>query len=284
MTEHEDYEGLAAGYGLHALEPEDEQRLAAHLLTCNSCARLVAETAELGAAFAGSLAPEAPPQGLRARILEAAAAEPRSPSVPVASTAPEPTSAHPEGSGRTLSAPRARNGDSSRPGPSDRSRVRRMQLRSRVAIGALAAVVAVGVAVPVTLAASGGNKGSTTNSALAKWLTEPNAREVTLRGSGAAADTAVAKAVMTDKGILLVANGLPANDKAKTTYVLWAANTHGVRSSVTTFDVRNTSPVELTAGKLPFDMADVSQVAVSLEPGRQAPASPTDVVLSGTAA
>ena len=46
MSDHEDFEGLAAGYALHALEPEEEQRLAAHLLTCQDCARLVADAAK----------------------------------------------------------------------------------------------------------------------------------------------------------------------------------------------------------------------------------------------
>jgi hypothetical protein len=278
MSDHEDYEGLAAGYALHALEPEDEQRLAAHLLTCNSCARLVADTAELGASFAEFLPPEPPPSALRARILAAAAAEPRVPgsqplAKPSAALLPDPPTAG-------IPEPVAVTGDAA-PGRPEHSRVRRLALRSRVAVGALAAVVAVAVAVPVTLAVSDSGKSSGTNSALEQLLLAPGARTVTLTASGGAANTAVAKAVVANQGIYLVADGLPANNADKSVYVLWAANAQGVPSPVATFDVHGTSPVALKTTDVPVKASDISGVAVSIEPGRTAPAKPTDVVLSG---
>lgn len=282
MTEHEDFEGLAAGYALHALEPEDEQRLAAHLLTCHSCATLVADAAAVGASFAelallaeiSELPAEEPPQGLRARILEAAAAEPRVSSRAV--NQPGPSVSAP----RSTEAPLAPKARTAVPRP----RTRRLQLRSRIAVGALAAIVGIGVAVPVTLAVADNGKSTTSNQALADALLQKGAREITLHGSGASSEDISAKAVMSDKGVYLVADGLPANDKANSVYVLWAANDHGVRTAVATFDVHQGSTVQLTAKQLPFKMADISQVAVSFERGRVAPASPTKVVLSGTAA
>ncbi len=287
MNEHEDYEGLAAGYALHALEPEDEQRLAAHLLTCNSCARLVADTAELGAAFADFLPPEQPPPSLRARILAAAAAEPRVGSEP-ATAAPVspavPAAPAPAADAPTVVAAPGSGGDGASSRSPVRSRARRMQLRSRVAVGALAAAVGIAVAVPVTLAVADSGKSAGTNSAVEQWLLSPGSRVVTLTGTGTATDSAAAKAVMTNQGVYLVANGLPANNTDDSVYVLWAADTHGVRSALATFDVHGTSPVALKATDLPFKMSDVSQVAVSFEAGRKAPASPTHVVLSGTTA
>lgn len=275
MTEHEDFEGLAAGYALHALEPQDEQRLAVHLLSCQSCARLVADTAALGAAFAGFLEPEPPAAGLRERILAAAVAEPRPIPLP-ADSAP--------GASAERSFPTAQSaaGPPRRPGGAapHRSRVRRMPLRGRVAVGVLAAAVGIGVAVPVTLAVSDSGKRSNPNTVLAQLLLEPHAREVTLRGS---APAALARAVLTDNGVYLLADGLPVNDRTRSIYVLWAAKTPGAPTAVATFDVRNGSPVQLTATKLPFRMADISQLAVSYEPGRKAPARPSDVVLSGSA-
>jgi hypothetical protein len=161
-----------------------------------------------------------------------------------------------------------------------------MQLRSRVAVGALAAAVGIAVAVPVTLAVADSGRSAGTNSAVEQWLLTPGSRVVTLTGTGTgtATDTAAAKAVMTNQGVYLVANGLPANDTDDSVYVLWAADTHGVRSALATFDVHGTSPVALKATDLPFKTSDVSQVAVSFEAGRKAPASPTHVVLSGTTA
>jgi hypothetical protein len=232
---HADYESLAAGYALHALEPEDEQRLSAHLITCLSCARLVADTALLGSAFAELLEPEAPPPGLRARILAAATAEPRplpeqvaAPRIPTAVSAPAAPA-------QVVPAP-------------SKSAGRPWRLRERVLVGALAAAIGVGVAVPVTLAASH-RSGTGSTSALAQALLQPNAQEVTLKGTTGAS---LARAVMSDKGMYLLANGLPINDRSRSIYVLWAANAQGQRRAIGTFDVRSSTPVQMSADKLPF--------------------------------
>ena len=268
--EHVEYQALAAGYALHALEPEDEQRLSAHLLTCLSCARMVADTALLGAAFADLLEAETPPPGLRDRIVAAAMAEPRPVQQP-----PAP---------RTLPAASAQAAPVqvvASPSPPQRSSGRRWRVRERLLVGALAAAIGVGVAVPVTLAASRHGSSTPANTALAQWLLQRNAQEVTLKGPSGAA---LAKAVVTDKGMFLLANGLPVNDRSRSIYVLWAANAQGQRRAIGTFDVRGSTPVEMTADKLPFTPAQIRQIAISYEPGRSAPAQPSDVVLSGTAA
>jgi Anti-sigma-K factor rskA/Putative zinc-finger len=272
-SEHADFEALAAGYALHALEPEDEERLSAHLLTCRSCARLVADTASLGAAFGGLLEPEAPPPGLREKILAAAMAEERPKPAPMKPFTAEPVVTDPPVVPPASRPPRLPDARA--------SGTRRRRVRERIAIGALAAVIGVGVAVPVTLAASHQGSATTGNAALAQWLLEPNAREVTLHSSNG--DTQ-AKAVMTDKGVYLLAGGLPVNDRSRSTYVLWAANGAGQRLPVVTFDVRGGNPVQLTAAKLPFSSSEIRQLAISYEPGRSAPAQPSDVVLSGSAA
>ncbi len=285
MTNHEDFEGLAAGYAFHALEPEDEQLLAAHLLTCASCARLVADTAALGAAFAGLVTPEPtppPPADLRARILAAAAAEPREPLEPreppernaepareAAPVAARPYTGHP-------SASRPVQRDAGAPGRSPR-RLR----RSRLLVGAVAAIIGIGVAVPATLAVSGNDKPPSSTSALAQALLKSGAREVTLHSE---TGSSVAKAVLNDRGVVMVASGLPVNDKSRTTYVLWAADRNGSQTPVATFDVSGGSPVLVSASKLPAEAADISQVAISYESGRKAPVKPSDVVLSGSTA
>ncbi len=266
--EHADFEALAAGYALHALEPEDEQRLSAHVLACRSCARLVADTASLGASFADLLEPEAPPVGLRERILAAAAAEPR----PLPAPDPDPIAAP--------RPPTAVSPPAAPPAPRRQAAGRR-RLRERLAVGALAAAVGVGVAVPVTLAASHHGSATTASTALAQWLLQPDAHEMTLKG---ATGTSLAKAVMTGKGVYLLASGLPVNDRSRSVYVLWAANAQGQRRSVVTFDVRSGAPVQLTTDQLPFSTSQIRQLAISYEPGRSAPAQPSDVMLSGTAA
>ncbi len=265
--EHADFEALAAGYALHSLEPEDEQRLSAHLMTCPECARIVADTASLGAAIAELLDAEPPPPGLRERILAAATAEPR----PSRGRVGEPAVAASEPAAVTSSVA---------PGPPAPRVVppRRRLLRERAAIAVLAAAIGVGLAVPVTLAASH-HAASTGNTALAQWLLKDNAREMTLKPTTGAA---LAKVVVTDQGAYLLADGLRVNKQSDTIYVLWAANAARQLRAVTTFDVHGSAPVQLTAAKLPYSPAQISEMAISLEPGRTAPAQPTDVVLIST--
>ncbi|MCW2549818.1 MAG: uncharacterized protein JWN96_4278 [Mycobacterium sp.] len=268
MSDHEDFEGLAAGYALHALEPEDEQRLAAHLLTCQDCARLVADAATVGAVLADLVPEAAPSAGLRDRILAAAAAEPRGVDE---SAGPEPADAELEAPPEQGRQPRVVSHGRA-------TRARKLQLRSRVAVGVLAAVVGVGVAVPVTLALSGGSSPNSFTQA----LLQPGAREITLTGGSGTA--AAAKAAVTDSGVQFIADRLPKNDPSDSIYVLWMAGSTGPPAAVATFDVRNGSTVALDVSKLPMKASQITFIAVSKESGRKAPASPTDILIEGTAA
>jgi anti-sigma-K factor RskA len=55
VTSHDEWDELAAGYALHALEPDEEQRFTEHLATCAECAATLGDH-ELVAAQLGSLA------------------------------------------------------------------------------------------------------------------------------------------------------------------------------------------------------------------------------------
>jgi acyl-CoA synthetase (AMP-forming)/AMP-acid ligase II len=272
MSDHDDFEALAAGYALHALEPEDEQRLAAHLLTCQDCARLVADAAAVGAAFAGLVGEDAAPSaGLRARILAAAAAEPREPRARSKSSreqpaVPDPFRA-PTSGARVLSHDRA-------------VKARRLQVRSRIAVGALAAVIGVGVAVPVTLSVSGSSNG--VSSQFADALLQPGTHEVSLTGN--AGNTAAAKAAVTDDAVYLRADRLPKNNTSDSIYVVWMSGSTGAPAAVATFDVKSGSPVTQKISKLPMKTSLIKHIAISRESGRKAPASPTDILIKGTAA
>ncbi len=77
MTDHAQWDELAAGHALDALEPDDEERFAAHLTGCDECATTLGDFT-LVAAQLGSLAeggPEAPPswQQVRAGIIGSSA-------------------------------------------------------------------------------------------------------------------------------------------------------------------------------------------------------------------
>lgn len=267
MSGHEDFEGLAAGYALHALEPEDEQRLAAHLLTCQACSRTIADAAAVGSAFADLVVvEERPSAGLRDRILAAAAAEPRERIVsrtPESVVWPDPFPGAARGSrGKAEMA-------------------RRFNARSRILVGAMAAIIGVGVAVPVTLSVSGGHS-KNVDPALAAALMVPGARLVTLTGDSRT--SASAEAVVTDKSVVLVADRLPHNNRSNSTYVLWMAGGTGAPVAVATFDATAGSPVVEAVEKLPMPASEIRHIAVSHESGRKAPASPTDIVVQGAVA
>ncbi|OLT21576.1 hypothetical protein BJF78_08140 [Pseudonocardia sp. CNS-139] len=78
-------------------------------------------------------------------------------------------------------------------------------------------------------------------------------------------------------GRTVLTHGLDPNDAAATVYVMWGLGA-GAPQPLGVFDVTAPGPSvhEMPGGDQPF-----TAYAVSLEPGRSMPASPTDVVASG---
>jgi hypothetical protein len=76
---HAEYEQLAAGYVLGALEPDDEHRFQRHLEGCTVCEASVRELEEVAGALAYAAPPVEPPAALRASIRQeiGATARPR---------------------------------------------------------------------------------------------------------------------------------------------------------------------------------------------------------------
>jgi len=70
-----DVHELTAAYALDALGPEERERYESHLGRCERCRAELAELADSAAALAYGVSSPAPPPALRARILDAAAAE-----------------------------------------------------------------------------------------------------------------------------------------------------------------------------------------------------------------
>jgi hypothetical protein len=78
FDDHGEWDALAVGWALSALEPGDEDRFAAHLPTCERCPGTIRESLRTVADLAYALPEDAPPAALKQRIMAAAAAEPRS--------------------------------------------------------------------------------------------------------------------------------------------------------------------------------------------------------------
>src|SRR4029450_2237053 len=81
---HTDFEQLAAGYGLGALEPDDENTFRRHLEGCTTCEAAVRELEGVVGALAYTATPVEPPPSLRAPIRREipATARPRPPPCP----------------------------------------------------------------------------------------------------------------------------------------------------------------------------------------------------------
>jgi len=78
----------------------------------------------------------------------------------------------------------------------------------------------------------------------------------------------------------VVTDGMGVNDTAATTYVLWGM-TEGSPVALGTFDVTSPGMDLQTVGSDATGLDDYSAYGISIEPGRQAPSSPTDIVANG---
>jgi Anti-sigma-K factor rskA/Putative zinc-finger len=277
----DDHEALAVGWALNALDHEDEEAFAAHLATCPHCRRTVDETLETFGGIAEALEPVAPPPDLRARLLDAVADDVPSadppPTVWASSSRREPSDEREREAARPPAAP----------GGSPRH-ASVVPLRRRRATRWLAVAAAV-----VVLAAVGGLAVATQSlrnerdAAAAQAQRDAVVVDV-LRDAGTPgvvhatlADpqgTLVGLVVDDDSGPRVLTTGLSAND-ADEVYVLWGIADATPRP-LGTFDVAGQAPSVRSVPSSP-EAVPYAGFAVSLEPGRTAPASPTRVVASG---
>jgi anti-sigma-K factor RskA len=78
----------------------------------------------------------------------------------------------------------------------------------------------------------------------------------------------------------VLADGLPVNDAAGTTYVVWGMRDDGP-VPLGTFDVVRSQTDLRPVGSDGSGLDDYAAYAVSIEPGREMPESPTTVVAKG---
>ncbi|PRY50622.1 anti-sigma-K factor rskA [Geodermatophilus tzadiensis] len=292
---HEIFDELAVGWALHALEPEDEAVFGAHLPGCPRCARTVAETSEVMAAMAGDLPPAEPSDDLRDRLRAAverteqlppppsavgdavagAAVAGDGPSVPAA-----PAAGRPGGRRRTDPPPVATGFPGHAPAAAEAERTAwRRVLPNALVAAAVAAILALGTWVVVLGAARDDARSLATEQAeVLESLLQPGRAAIApvVDDDGAAVATVVAR----DGRLQVVTDGLTVNDSSDSTYVVW-----GVAGETPvplgTFDVVSSQTDLRTVGSASTGLDDYEGYAISIEPGRQAPAEPSDVVASG---
>jgi anti-sigma-K factor RskA len=264
-TEWCDQEELAVGWAMHALEPDEEARLRAHLPECAMCRLTVRNTEEVTATIGESVDQHDPPARLKARLMEAIEHTPQEQPPPVVVKVPdrqevaEPISLDARRSFKTK--------------------------RARVLLAAAAVIL-----VAVVTGVMGQQLGSLSNQVAEqksrtdelehtfKLATNPATNKAVLR---TADGTPMAVLLSSDDEAIVVSEEMPANDVAKQTYVVWGTSGNGP-VALATFDVQPGSPdIMLKWNK---DAYTHSGFAISLEPGRTAPASPSSVVAAGQVA
>jgi hypothetical protein len=108
-------------------------------------------------------------------------------------------------------------------------------------------------------------------------LTRPGTATVTPLTSG---ERRVATVVVRDDGVHVVTEGLARNDRSSTTYVMWGMG-DGAPVALGTFDVVGTQIGVQTVGSGATGNDGFPGYGISIEPGRQAPSAPTEVVATG---
>ncbi|ONI89824.1 hypothetical protein ALI22I_15130 [Saccharothrix sp. ALI-22-I] len=239
---------------MHALEPDEEARLRAHLPECARCRQAVRSTQEVTATLGGSLRQYEPPQRLRTRLMAAIEDTPQA-HVPVA----EPIPLEPRR--------RSRSGGG---------------WGRKLLLAAAALVVVAGIGVV-------GVRFDQLSDQVAQQDIQADQLQRALR---IAADPETDRAVLrTDSGDVLAVlmSGddaaailpmkLPSNDAARQVYVVWGLG-GPTPVALATFDVAaDNSDVRLLAWSA--DAHEHNGFGISLEPGRQAPVKPSAVLASG---
>ncbi|USX52315.1 anti-sigma factor [Lentzea sp. HUAS12] len=253
-------EELAVGWAMHSLEPDEEALVRDHLPTCTTCQRTVQATEEVLAGIGGAVRQEQPPAHLRARLMEQIEHIPQEAPAPAAPHTPRHAAPIPLR-------------------PRHRRRTGRVLLAAAAALAVLAGGGYLGVRVnqlsgEVTAAEARTND---LNRALSLAADPATNRAVLRTGSG---DEVAVVFSNPTTGAVMPTNLKP-NDSGHV-YVVWGASTKAP-VPLAVFDVRaGTTDPQL----LPWssDAHKHTTFAVSLEPGRQAPQQPSEVLAGGQVA
>lgn len=249
--EHDEYDSLAVGWALHALEPGEEAAFAEHLTGCDRCQRAVRESEAVLGELAHDVPTFDPPPHLIDRIHDAMGVTGAAPAE--SPHRPRPTVIHLGGWRR----------------------------RQRWMMPAMAAGILLVALLGWNIALQ--QRVGEERQLAAKRQTVINELASSTRRA-ALRDTAghhVGYVLQRGSQVAVVADGLRPNDAARTTYVLWALPSSGAAPlAVGRFDVATTGlDLQTVSGEPP--PRDIAAFAVSREPGRTVPAKPSTVVASG---
>lgn len=264
----------AVGWALHSLEPDEEMAVLLHLPQCAACRAAAHDAEQVLAALGGSVPLVEPPTGLRDRLMAEVADTPQRPPV-LRPRHAEPDDAAPQpGRLHRLDAEASR--------PARTSWLARGSRGRRVLAASLAAAAVLsfgGLAVRATQLEQERNAETAQAQSLTELLDglgQPGSEYALLTDP---AGVTVAAVLVRDGERQVYPVELPAN-AGDQIYVAWGLPAEGAPVPLAAFDVTGAEQGPLPVGSV-SEAQDFEQYAVSIEPGRVAPSSPSTVVASG---
>ena len=287
----------AVGWALHSLEPDEEMAVAMHLPECESCRTVAGDAGEVLSYLGAAVEQLDPPSSLRDRLMATVAETSQQPLAPsTGDAAPAPTVTEtPE----PADAPR-RDADrgSTRPPDNRPGRSSRGSRRGRRLVAAALAVVAV-LTIGV-LGVCNAQLSAERDAQIAQITAERDAQIAQAQSLENLLDefdrpgvqhallarqdgSTIAAVVSSDGRQQVFPIAVPPNSVDRDTYVLWGIAKGADPAPLGTFDVTAYDRGPLEVGWA-ADTTGYAAFAISLEPGRTAPAVPTAVVASGPVA
>lgn len=290
---HEEWDAVAVGFALSALEPSEQRAFQPHLQTCQRCQRTVAEASSIGAALGTSSPVPMPEPALRSRVLNAAFAsrppnaEPATTSlVPVLPERPiRPAQPFERPAPATLSVARERDDNvvPIRPGRARHaSESRRAPRWLLSAVAAVLLVAVVGAFLSVVRDRDHYRSVADSRSRAIQSLTTGGGEIINLYKPKT--NHVVATVVARKGSVSLVSSELPPNSST-TTYVLWGLSSKTAPpQAIVAFDISGRGlTVKQIASDQRGDYTKIPIFAISHENGRSPPTLPSAVLAAGGA-
>ena len=270
-TAHAEWDELAVGWSLRALEPDDEDRFTVHLRGCQRCASSVQDSGRVLAALVEQLPLQSPSPELRTRLLAEIGKTRRAP----AADAAQPSGpAIPDGELIDLAAARGRTRTLH---AGTTSGTRSTWTRISTLVAAVAAVLAIaGLGIWNVSLQTDRDNATSVAAERGEILQElASAGEVSMTPLHDSDGQAVATLVRGSSQTMVMTNGLSVNDNRDEIYVLWGLKEVGEPQPLGTFDVVSGELDMRTVGSTNSGIDTFNEYAVTLEPGREAPGTPT---------
>jgi len=275
-TTHVEWDELAVGWALRALEPDDEDRFSVHLSGCQRCRVSVQDSGRVLAAVVEQLPVQSPSPELRSRLLAEVGKTRRNREL----TPAPPESALPEGEVIDLAAARSHSlASGARLGQGGR---RKWTTISRLVAAAAAVLAIAGLGIwNVDLQTDRDDATSVAENRGQILRDLAAAGEVNMTPLHDGDGQAVATLVIGSSQAMVMTNGLSVNDRGEEIYVLWGLQEAGEQpQALGTFDVVDTELDMRTVGSTVAGLDTFNGYAVTIESGRRAPDTPTSPMVA----